>query len=113
MEKVNIQKIKTGLQNYRFSYLNSYKEIGSEVEYTNLSISPSGLYYIVESDRQKTKYYKRLSDAINLFEKRVDMREAWIDLSDYMPQIFGATETYISINDLQFLEIADLNRIEY
>ena len=112
MNKIDINKIKEGLKNYRFEHVNGYRDIGDEVEYTNVSISPSGLYYIVESDLQKTKYYTRLSDAINLFEKRVDMREAWIDLSDYMPQIFGATENYIYINDLECLELSDLNRVE-
>ena len=111
MNKIEINKIKEGLKNYRFDYLNGYRNIGDEVEYTNVSISPSGIYYIVESDTQKTKYYTRLSDAINLFEKRVDMSEAWIDLSDYMPQIFHEMETYISINDLECLEMSDLRRL--
>jgi len=111
MNKTEILKIKTGLDNYRFEYLNGYVDHGDEVEYTYLSKSPSGLYYIVESGMEKNRYFKRLSDAVNLFEKRVDMSEAWIDLSDYMPQIFHEMETYIGINDLECLELTDLRRL--
>lgn len=107
MDKVEIQKIKTGLDNYRFSYLSSYTDLGSEVVYTHLSSSPSGLYYIVESDNQKTKIYKRFSDAIKLFNKRADMSNVWIDLEH---DIDWHHDT-IDMDDLYCIELDDLGRL--
>jgi len=113
MDKIKIEKLKTGFNNYRFDYITSFNEDSGDVRYTYLSLSPGRLYYVVESEGVKTKYYKRFTDAINYFEKRAKNDETWIDLSDYMPQKFGALETNISIEDLDWLELEDLKRIEY
>lgn len=108
MNKLEIQKIQTGLDNYRFSYLNSYTELGSEVIYTNLSASPSGLYYIVETDNQKTKYYKRFSDAIKLFNKRANASNVWIDLEHEIDW----HHDNIDMDDLYYIDLDQLNRID-
>ena len=108
MDTRDIQKIKKGFDNYRFSHLNSYTELGSEVIYTHLSSSPSGLYYIVESDNKKTKYYKRFSDAIKLFNKRANLSNVWIDL---IHEIDFHNDN-IDIDDLQFIDLNDLVRVD-
>lgn len=107
MNKQDIQKIKTGLDNYRFSYLNGYVDHGDEYEYTYLSTSDSGLYYIVESDMQKTRYYKRISDAINLFNKRTRLPTVWLDLVHPINDSMND----IKLEDLDSIDLDDLGRL--
>jgi hypothetical protein len=107
MNKQDIQKIKTGLDNYRFSYLNGYVDHGDEVEYTTVSSSLSGLYYIVESDMEKTRYYKRISDAINLFNKRTRQHTVWLDLEHPI----NDSMNNIKLEDLDSIDLDDLRRL--
>ena len=107
MNKQDIQKIKTGLDNYRFSYLNGYVDNGDECEFTYLSTSDSGLYYIVESQFEKTRYYKRISDAINLFNKRTRPHTVYLDLLHPINDSFNS----ISLEDLDFIDLDDLGRL--
>ncbi len=109
MNKQDIQKIKAGLDNFRFSYLNGYVDHGDEVEYTTVSSSLSGLYYIVESDMEKTRYYKRISDAIKLFNKRTRPHTVWLDLLH--PMNGFSTMNDISLEDLQSIDLNDLERL--
>ena len=107
MNKENIQKIKTGLDNYRFSYLNGYVDNGDEYEYTYLSTSDSGLYYIVESQFKETRYYKRISDAINLFNKRTRQHTVYLDLVHPINDSMND----IPLEDLDFIDLDDLGRL--
>jgi hypothetical protein len=107
MNKIEIQKIKTGLDNFRFNYINTYIDHGDEVEYTYLSKSPSGEYYMVESDIEKNRYFKRLSDAMNLFLKRSRMDNVWIDLCHPIDH----HDSDIDLEDLSFIELDDLRRL--
>ena len=106
MNKTELLKIRTGLDNYRFNYLNTYIDHGDEVEYTYLSRSPSGLYYMVESDIEKNRYFKRFSDAINLFKKRSRTDNIWIDLCHPIDH----HDSDIDLEDLSFIELTDLRR---
>lgn len=107
MNKQDIQKIKAGLDNLRFSYLNGYVDHGDEVEYTYLSTSDSGLYYIVESQFEKTRYYKRISDAINLFNKRTRPHTVYLDLVHPINDSMND----IPLEDLDFINLDDLERL--
>ena len=107
MDKVAIQKIKTGLDNYRFSYLNGYVDHGDEYEYTYLSTSDSGLYYIVESEMEKTRYYKRISDAINLFNKRTRPHTVYLELVHPINDSMND----IKLEDLDSIELNALRRL--
>lgn len=107
MNKQDIQKIKTGLDNYRFSYLNGYVDNGVNYEYTYLSTSDSGLYYIVESQFEKTRYYKRISDAINLFNKRTRPHTVYLDLVHPINDSMND----IKLEDLDFIDLNDLERL--
>ena len=110
LTKERAEKIKEGLLNYRFEYLTSF--VGEdEPNYVWLSLSPSQIYYIVESETSKTKYYKRFSDALNYFKKNQGDMETWIDLSYQQPENFPGNDDWIHLSELDWIEKSDLFRL--
>ncbi len=108
MDKERQDKLKRGLENYRFEYITSFRDVDGGL-YVWMSLSPSREYYIVEADNVRTKYYKRFGDAIKYFEKHEGF-ETWIDLAWPMPEVFGHDDDQIPVEDLDWCELYELTR---
>jgi hypothetical protein len=111
MDQERQEKLKKGLLQDKFEYLTSYKDI-NDGEYVWMSLSIGKIFYIVETEHSRTKYYKRFSDALRYFEKNEGDKETWIDLTWPMPQVFGHNDDSIMIEDLDWIELQELDREE-